>query len=127
MMKGTIELEGMEFFARHGCMEHEKVAGNRFLVDFRAGASLDKAAQTDALEDTLNYGDIYKLVAREMARPSNLLEHVAGRIGESIFREMAGVTSVDIELCKVNPPMGADCDGASVELHLTSEKTEKTV
>ena len=93
MMKGTIELEGMEFFARHGCMEHEKVAGNRFLVDFRAGASLDKAAQTDALEDTLNYGDIYKLVAREMAGSQMMYMPIINCLqpgGKKLFKEYEG-------------------------------------
>ena len=94
-------MRNLRFHATHGVMAQERITGGDF--------------------------ELYELVKREMMQPSNLLEHVAGRIGESIFREMAGVTSVDIEVCKVNPPMGADCDGASVELHLTSEKTEKTV
>ncbi len=116
MMKGTIELEGMEFFARHGCMEHEKVAGNRFLVDFRAVASLDKAAQTDALEDTLNYGDIYKLVAREMARPSNLLEHVAARIVTAIADAHPELDSFSIRVSKQRPPVDGPTAWARVSV-----------
>jgi dihydroneopterin aldolase len=34
------------------------------------------------------------------------------------------VTTVDLTLTKENPPMGADCDGASVELHLINDKTQ---
>ena len=113
-----ITLRNLRFHATHGVMAQERITVGDFVVTVRVGYDMD---------DTLNYAELYELVKREMMQPSNLLEHVAGRIGESIFREMAGVTSVDIELCKVNPPMGADCDGASVELHLTSEKTEKTV
>jgi len=122
-----ITLRNLRFHATHGVMAQERITGGDFVVTVRVGYDITAAMASDAVDDTLNYAELYELVKREMMQPSNLLEHVAGRIGESIFREMAGVTSVDIELCKVNPPMGADCDGASVELHLTSEKTEKTV
>lgn len=122
-----ITLRNLRFHATHGVMAQERITGGDFVVTVRVGYDITAAMASDAVDDTLNYAELYELVKREMMQPSNLLEHVAGRIGESIFREMAGVTSVGIELCKVNPPMGADCDGASVELHLTSEKTEKTV
>lgn len=122
-----ITLRNLRFHATHGVMAQERITGGDFVVTVRVGYDITAAMVSDAVDDTLNYAELYELVKREMMQPSNLLEHVAGRIGESIFREMVGVTSVDIELCKVNPPMGADCDGASVELHLINEKTEKTV
>ena len=31
-MKGILEIEGMEFFAYHGCFEAEQVVGNKFTV-----------------------------------------------------------------------------------------------
>ena len=31
-MNGIIEIEGMEFFAFHGCYETERVVGNKFMV-----------------------------------------------------------------------------------------------
>ena len=122
-----ITLRNLRFHATHGVMAQERITGGDFVVTVRVGYDITAAMASDAVDDTLNYAELYELVKREMMQPSNLLEHVAGRIGESIFREMAGVTSVDIDLSKVNPPMGADCDGASVELHLINEKTEKTV
>jgi len=63
---GVIELEGMEFKAYHGCLEQEKVRGNSFTVDFRGELDLSAAAESDNLNDTLNYGEIYDLVAEEM-------------------------------------------------------------
>ena len=123
----SIYIRDLRLYAFHGVMPQERKTGGWFVVSLRVHYNIMGAMESDDVADTLNYAELCNLVKREMAVPSNLLEHVAGRIGESIFREMAGVTSVDIELCKVNPPMGADCDGASVELHLTSEKTEETV
>ena len=72
---GTIELEGMEFRANHGCLEREKVVGNDFVVDFRGEVNMTAAIESDNLEDAVNYALIYDIVAREMAVPSNLLEH----------------------------------------------------
>lgn len=119
-----ITLHNMRFFGRHGVMEQEQVTGGDFVVTVRVGYDVTRAMVSDNVDDTLNYAMLYELIRREMEQPSRLLEHVAGRIAERIFGELPDVTTVDIELTKVNPPMGADCDGATVELHLTNEKTE---
>ena len=91
--------------------------GADFLVDVRVGYPLQQAIQSDEVADTLNYAALYDLVAREMQQPSKLLEHVAGRIAEAIRQAFPQVTSIDLELTKQNPPMGADCEGASIEIH----------
>ena len=78
--KGILELEGMEFHARHGCLEREKIAENLFTVDFRAETDMSAAAESDRLEDALDYGRIYDIVKKEMSVHSDLLEHLAGRI-----------------------------------------------
>ena len=79
--------------------------------------------EQDSMEVTLNYATLYEVVKREMMIPSNLIEHVAGRIGKAVFNTFPQVKALDISLMKVNPPMGADCEGAGVELHLINDKT----
>ena len=91
------------------------------MPDVRVGYPLTQAMQSDEVGDTLNYAALYDLVAREMQQPSKLLEHVAGRIAEAISQAFPQVTSIDLELTKLNPPMGADCEGASVEIHLIND------
>jgi dihydroneopterin aldolase len=85
---------------------------------------VSRAVQSDDVADTLNYATLYETARQEMAIPSQLLEHVAGRIGQRVLSEWSEVTTVDLTLTKENPPMGADCDGASVELHLINDKTQ---
>ena len=51
-----------------------------------------------------------------MALQSNLVEHVAGRIGRRVLAEFPLADNVRVEVVKLNPPMGAACDGAGVEL-----------
>lgn len=118
-----IELQDVRFHAFHGVMPQEGRVGADFLVSVRVGIALEKAMQSDDVEDTLNYAELYQLVQREMAVPSKLLEHVAGRIVKAIGKDFPDVTSIDLKLTKLNPPMGADCAGASVEIHLINDKT----
>lgn len=93
------------------------------MVSVRAKYPLDKALESDNVADTLNYAEIFEIINKEMQKPSCLLEHVAGRIGRSIFMNMPQIEALDISVAKTNPPMGADIGSASVELHLINDKT----
>lgn len=115
---GFIHLRQVRFHAFHGVLPQEQQVGADFLLDLKVGYPLARAMQSDEVGDTLNYAALYALVAREMQQPSKLLEHVAGRMAEAISQTFPQVTSIDLELTKLNPPMGAECDGASVEIHL---------
>ena len=109
MMEGTIELRGMKFFARHGCLESERLGGNDFVVDLRYGYDMEAACASDTLEDAVDYGRIYEVVAREMAVPSNLLEHVAARIADAVKAEFPALLWVEASVSKKNPPVGGEC------------------
>ena len=119
-----ISLRNVRFHAFHGVMPQERRVGGDFLVNLRVGYPLEQAMQSDEVSDTLNYAALYEVVKTEMMQPSSLLEHVAGRIADAIVKHFPQVTSIDLELTKQNPPMGADCDGAGVEIHLINDKTE---
>ena len=115
---GYISLRNVRFHAFHGVLPQERQVGGDFLVTVRVGYPLERAMETDNVDDTLDYAALYALLKKEMAEPSELLEHVAGRIVKAITASFPKVTSVDLELTKLNPPMGADCEGAAVEVHV---------
>ena len=102
---GVIELEGMEFKAYHGCLEQEKVRGNVVTVDFRGELDLSAAAESDDLNDTLNYGEIYEIVSDEMSVPSELLENVAGRIVKAIENRFPQLVRFSVRVSKKRPPV----------------------
>jgi dihydroneopterin aldolase len=52
---GLIEIEGMHFYARHGHFEVEQQVGNEFLVDVSIETDCSAAADSDNLDDALNY------------------------------------------------------------------------
>ncbi len=115
MNNGTIELVGMKFHAFHGCLESERINGNTFFVDFKANVNMSAAASSDLLKDTLDYGPIYDLIAAEMAIPSKLIEHVAGRIVAAIAAAHPGL-DFEISICKHNPPVAGPCACSKVTL-----------
>lgn len=110
----TVELVGMEFHSYHGCLESERKEGNTFMVDFRGKASLKKAAKSDDLNDAQDYAEVYKIIAAEMEKPSNLLENVAARIVDAINRSSLGFWFVQVRVSKKNPPVGGLCSWARV-------------
>ena len=115
-----ISIEKMEFYAYHGCFEEEREIGTRFRVDVAMDVDTTKAQQSDDINDTVSYLDVYQVVKREMMIPSHLLEHVMQRVGEAILREFPGVNSVNVKVSKLNPPLGGQMESVSVELTLNA-------
>ena len=111
---GYVFIKQMHFHAFHGVMEQERKVGGEYAVDVKMKANLSKAIKTDVVADTIDYSVVYQIVKKVMEVPSALLEHVAGRIASNIFRSFPEAALLDLKITKVNPPMGAHCDGASV-------------
>ena len=117
MMKTSIFLDEVRFHAFHGVMPQERAVGADFTVSLRVEYDFTKAAESDDLADTISYADLFHVMKREMLIPSQLLEHVAVRIVKAVAARWPKVEKIDIRLAKDNPPMGADCKGAGVEIH----------
>lgn len=118
-----ILLENVKFYAFHGVLPQERKVGNDYQVSLRIGYDISRAMVSDDVNDTLNYAEVYQLLSQEMSVPSALLERVAERIGDRLFRKFPAIQSIDLTIIKVNPPMGADSEGAGVEVHLINDKT----
>lgn len=123
LMSSKIYLRNMRFHAFHGVLPQEGIVGNDYLVNLVLDYDFSSAMKTDDLQGTLNYAEVYQKVREEMAVPSKLLEHVAGRIAHRLFSDFPEIQKLQLSITKVNPPMGADSDGAGVEVVLTNDKT----
>lgn len=123
LMSSKIYLRNVRFHAFHGVLPQEGIVGNDYLVNLVLDYDFSSAMQTDDLQRTLNYAEVYQKVREEMAVPSKLLEHVAGRIAHRLFSDFPEIQKLQLSITKVNPPMGADSDGAGVEVVLTNDKT----
>ena len=114
---GILELEGMEFRAHHGCLERERIAGNDFVVDFSGKTDMSAAAESDRLEDAVNYALIYDVIAEEMAVPSDLLEHVAGRIVKALAFRFPEFEEFSVRVSKKRPPVNGIAQWSRITLY----------
>ncbi|MCL1942420.1 MAG: dihydroneopterin aldolase [Candidatus Azobacteroides sp.] len=113
-MVSYILLENMQFFARHGLYEEERLIGNRFEVNLKIKADLKNAAENGLVSDTINYAEVYDLVAKEMHQPSDLLEHLAGKIIKSLRKQFPDILEIEIKVSKLNPPLKGQIEKASI-------------
>lgn len=115
----TIFVNNIQLHAYHGVMPQEQLTGNDYLVSVSAQYPIDKAITTDEVQHTLNYAMVYDIVKEEMGISSKLVEHVAGRIAQHLMKQFADISAVRVRVTKLNPPMGAQCAGAGVEVEMT--------
>lgn len=116
MTETYVYLKEIRFYAFHGVLPQEQLVGGEFMVSLRVAYPFEAAMESDDVTDTLNYAELYALVKEQMDIPSRLLEHVAGRIVKAIQMQYPQVTRIELKITKQNPPMGADCEGAGVEV-----------
>lgn len=113
---GKVSLEGMEFYARHGYYEEERVIGNKYSVDVTLSVDFSEAATDDKLEGTVNYEKVYEIVQQVMSIDANLLEHLAGKMIKALKEHFPEVKKVKVKISKYNPPIKGLCNKATVEL-----------
>ena len=111
-----IIMEGMRFHSFHGVMSHEREVGNEFEVCMTVEADATMAIESDQIEDTISYAELYELVKEEMAIPSRLIEHVAGRIFRRVKETYPRVEMLEVKVAKLSPPVGGIMAKAEVIL-----------
>ena len=101
MPPDTISLTGMTLYGYHGARPEERALGQRFVVDVDLEADLRHAAATDDLDATVNYSEVYRLVAAIVAGdPVNLLETLGERIARTMFDRFPQVQRTRIRIAK---------------------------
>jgi len=115
-MEAIITLDTIRVYAYHGCLKEETIIGSDYLVNLSVHANLNKSSQTDALEDTVDYVLLNKIVTTEMASASKLLEHVTSRIINAVFYNCPRVNVVTVAVSKVNPPIGGDVQMVTIKM-----------
>lgn len=111
---GIIKLKNIRTFSYHGCLVEEGKIGSDYSVDLEIKTDMRKSRETDELEDTVDYVHLNKIVEEEMAIRSKLLEHVAHRIVQRVFKEIASVSTISVAVSKLNPPIGGDVESVTI-------------
>ena len=113
-MQTSIRLKNMKFYAYHGVLPQEKIVGNSFVVNVEFTADVSKSFETDKVDDTINYAKVYDLVKAEMEIPSQLIEHVAGRIFSRIKKAFPQISTLEVRLAKLNPPVNGEVEASEI-------------
>ncbi len=111
-----ILLEDMRFYAYHGVLEQEEKVGNDFIVSLSLQADVDESIESDDLNHTIDYAQVYQVVKEEMTIHSNLLEHLAGRIVKRLFAQFLSIKSIIIKVSKPQPPFHSELKAVSIQL-----------
>ena len=110
-----IRLVNMIFYGYHGVYAAEKETGHRYEVDLELETDISKAAESDSLDDTVNYVTIYHIVEEYLERHRyNLVETLAERLRKEIKMQMKA-TRVTIRVRKRIPPVPGNIDYMEVE------------
>jgi 7,8-dihydroneopterin aldolase/epimerase/oxygenase len=96
-----ILLESMVFHGRHGTLPAERELGQPFVVDVELRLDLRPAGLSDDLAQTVDYGQVHRLV-REIVEgpPVSLTETVAERIATAILEDHSPVEAVRVKVAK---------------------------
>lgn len=112
-----IKVKNLEVFCHHGVYKEENVLGQKFLVDIICKVDTRAAGKIDELDLSVSYGDICRLVKKEMTRQNDkLLERVAERLAECILLQFPLIKEIEIEVKKPWAPVLMHMDYASVKI-----------
>ena len=109
-------LAGIRCRMRVGCSAEEREQPQDCLIDVELECDLTRAASTDDLNDSLDYGRVFELV-QTLARGESfaLLERFAGRLEEELRRTVR-FHSVLIRVKKLHPPLPGELEYAGIEI-----------
>ena len=113
---GVIEIRGLRATGRHGVTEDERAVPQPFEVDLDLSVDLTRAALTDQVSETVDYGVVVQTVAAVVANSSyHLLEALADAIASAVLLEPR-LEQVTVSVRKLRPPVPVDLATAGVRL-----------
>jgi 7,8-dihydroneopterin aldolase/epimerase/oxygenase len=115
-MTHAVNIEGINIYAYHGCLEEEKQKGGNYTVDVYMTTDFSEALASDELEDTLDYCVVYDICKSEMAIRSKLIEHVCQRIHFKLRNTFPALKTLKVKVSKFTLPAINDVDKVSVEI-----------
>ncbi|PZD94836.1 dihydroneopterin aldolase [Paenibacillus sambharensis] len=110
-------LKGMQFFGYHGVIPEENKLGQRYGVELELLLDLGQASESDDIDATVNYAELYEVVKAVVeGPPSKLIEAVAARIASAVLDTYTIINEVAVRVTKPHPPFDIHFDGVTVEL-----------
>lgn len=105
--------------ATHGLYDHEKRTKQRFLVSVELEIDISRAAQSDNVADTLDWGELREeIIAIVQDNSFNLIERLAQVVAEAMLKHH-GVSKVSVAIDKIDA-----FESGIPGIRLTKQKTK---
>ena len=113
-----IYINGIKTYGYHGSIQEERVLGQYFITDIVLYIDLTAASETDDLNETVHYGEVYNL-AEEIIKgePVSLIERLAGKINAELFDRYDKIVEIETTITKPNPPIDGNYESVAITLH----------
>jgi dihydroneopterin aldolase len=112
-----IALTGIKAFGYHGVFDFEARDGQDFFIDVEMQVDLTKAAASDDLADTVDYGAITDLVVADVqGERVQLIEKLASRLADLVLAADKRITAVAITVHKPSAPVSSPVKDISVRI-----------
>lgn len=117
MTTDRIEVRGLELLVFCGVLPEEQARRQPFLFDLDLYLGLSAAGQSDALEDTVNYGAVVADIADELEeRRFQLLERMSECVADLVLNYPL-VQEVTVTARKLRPPVPQHVATTGVRVH----------
>lgn len=107
----------MEFYGYHGVFPEENKLGQRFKVDLTVELDLKQAGESDNLEHSVNYGELFE-VCRQIVEGQTykLVESIAENIAAQILQQYESILRCTVKVVKPDPPIPGHYRAVAVEI-----------
>ncbi len=111
-----ININDIPCYCSVGIATEEKKMGQKLIVSVNLEIDSTKLAKTDAIEDTVSYVDVYKIVQQiGQSKSFSLIEFLAEELVSGIL-QMPLVLSAKVKVCKPHIPYKDFQGNVSVEV-----------
>ena len=112
-----IELRGMRIVGYHGVLPEERRTGQPFIVDVVLDVDISRAAASDDLADTVDYGGLADAVAAVVSgEPVDLIETLAQRLADRCLAFDPRVEAVEVTVHKPLAPVRVELSDVVVSI-----------
>ncbi len=106
----------MEFWGFHGVFSEEQLKGQTFIVDVILWLDLEKAGNSDDLQETVHYGELYDRIRYIVEKKRfDLIEALAKNIVNEVLKEEI-VTKTLVRVKKPQAPIKGKFKYMAVEM-----------
>uniref|UniRef100_UPI0040567789 2-amino-4-hydroxy-6- hydroxymethyldihydropteridine diphosphokinase n=1 Tax=Agathobacter sp. TaxID=2021311 RepID=UPI0040567789 len=131
MRQDFIRITNLKIFAHHGVFEEEKQNGQDFFIHAKLYLDCKAAANTDNLEESVNYGEVCHFMTdvfsgkkllenlydgQTVKYPYDLIEAAAQHLCECVLLKFDKLQKIELELQKPHAPIGLPFENVSINM-----------